>query len=232
MLKGWKRLGACIRSLVSAWLVVTLLLTPGAGAAQLLRDSIRLVGPTIGRVGSTVGSRLLPATGVLAASTLLAAPNASATSPYDDEFNSSTLDPKWTWIRETPTHWSLTANPGYLRIVTQRKDIFEATNTAPVLLQTSPAGDFEISTKLTMSPTVNYQQAGLVIYGDDDNYVRLTYGYWDGLRFEFGKEINAVMNSHWAGAPTGNTFYLKIVKLGNNYIGYYSQDNSSWVKIG
>lgn len=56
-------------------------------------------------------------------------------SPFDDEFNSPTLNAKWHWIREDPTHWSLSASPGYLRIITQRKDIWRDNNSAPLLLQ-------------------------------------------------------------------------------------------------
>ena len=42
----------------------------------------------------------------------------NSTNEYSDEFNSTTLDPKWSWINESSNYWSLTDNPGHLRINT------------------------------------------------------------------------------------------------------------------
>ena len=151
---------------------------------------------------------------------------------YDDDFNSSTLNSKWHWIRETPTHWSLTTSPGYLRIITQRKDIWQSHNSAPLLLQPAPMGDFDIITKVTMSPTANYQQGGLVMYENDDNYIRLTYAYISGRKFEFGKEVGGVFQKFQVPAPTDDSFYLRIVKSGQDFLGYYRQSGGDWVLIG
>lgn len=155
-----------------------------------------------------------------------------AAKPYDDEFDGPSLNPNWYWIRETPTHWSLTSSPNYFHIVTQSKDIFQSGNTAPLLLQPPPLGDFDIVTRIAIAPSANYDQGGLIMYGNDDNYIRLTYGYFGGRKFEFGKEVNGKFESVSIPAPTGDNFHLRILKSGQNFSSYYSQDGSDWIIIG
>src|SRR5688572_19393450 len=155
---------------------------------------------------------------------------------FDDNFNGPDLNSRWHWQREDPTCWSLTASPGYLRILTQRKDIWQNTNSAPLLLQSLQpfsSEDFEIQTRIVITPTANYHQGGLIIYGDDDNYVRFTYAYIDGPRFEFAKEVGGIFQPIQVPAPSGiNDFHLRIAKVGMNYFAYYSQDGSNWIWIG
>jgi regulation of enolase protein 1 (concanavalin A-like superfamily) len=158
--------------------------------------------------------------------------NQNIASPYDDDFSSTTLDPKWHWIREDSTHWNLTDNPGHLRIVTQPKDIWCDNNSAPLLLQTFSADTFEIRTRVVMVPLANFHQGGLVIYGDDDNYVRFTFAYINGLKFEFAKEINGDFQSIQVPAPNANSFHLRLRKDGQDYTGDYSQDGRHWVNVG
>ncbi|HRW98085.1 MAG TPA: hypothetical protein P5280_01275 [Cyclobacteriaceae bacterium] len=180
----------------------------------------------------TLGTVQLSATSVLSSFSEFS----TLSSPFDDDFNSSTLDPKWHWVRETPTHWSLTAAPGFLRIITQRKDIWQSNNSAPLLLQSlqsSSGDDLEIQTRIVITPTANHHQGGLVFYSNDNNYVRLTYGYMGSLRFEFAKEIEGNFQPIQVPAPSDiNDFYLRIVKLDTSYYGYYSQDGINWTFIG
>jgi len=154
----------------------------------------------------------------------------------NDEFNNPILHPHWHWYREVPTHWSLTASQGFLRINTQPKDIYELSNNAPLLLQSLQpfsSDDFEIQTRIIIEPTSNFHQGGLVFYDDDDNYVRFTYAYINGPTFEFAKEIDGNFQPIQISAPPGiNDFHLRIVKSGLNYSAYYSQDENNWIWIG
>ncbi|MCK4245592.1 MAG: DUF1349 domain-containing protein, partial [Candidatus Omnitrophica bacterium] len=162
----------------------------------------------------------------------------STTTPaWCDYFDSATLDPRWSWEREDPTHWSLTERPGYLRITTQRCDLYQAHNTAKNLLLTpAPSGDFEVTTHVTINPSANYQAATLFVYQDDDNHLTLSRQYasmWGGQQVFFCKEVEG-----WCDAPHGvpdgcdlTTVYLKITKQGTTYTGYWSTDGSSWTKV-
>jgi hypothetical protein len=53
---------------------------------------------------------------------------------WTDEFQGPALAPRWSWAREDPTHWSLSARPGYLRIITQTGGIYESTEEQKNLL--------------------------------------------------------------------------------------------------
>jgi beta-xylosidase len=166
---------------------------------------------------------------------------APAANPYDDQFNSSRLGPQWHWVRESPGYWSLTAHPGYLRIITEAKEILVALgeDTAPILLQRAPAGDFEISTYVRMAPTQDFQQGGLLLYGDDHNYVRETFIYTDsspvaGPQIEMTEMVADVFSDHWSPLPPGPQapgYYLQIDKRGGTYTGYASKDGVHWRRV-
>jgi beta-xylosidase len=158
-------------------------------------------------------------------------PVAEPTLLFRDDFDGA-LAAGWRWLRQDPTHWNLTDIPGYLRIVTQPKDIWRDNNSAPLLLQTFSADTFEIRTRIVMMPSANYHQGGLVIYGDDDNYVRFTFGYFSGRKFEFAKEIDGDFQSIQVPAPIANSFHLRLRKDGQDYTDYYSQDGKHWVNVG
>ena len=57
-------------------------------------------------------------------------------------------------------------------------DIYGTGNTGPTnfVLQTAPTGDWTLETKVDGSLfNEQYQQGGLIVYGDDDNYVKLDF---------------------------------------------------------
>jgi hypothetical protein len=155
---------------------------------------------------------------------------------FEDDFTSQTLDSHWHWYSEDPTHWDLTAAPGSLRIVTQPGDISAGTNTAPLLLrplQLYAGPDFDIRTRVSMTPTSDSQQGGLIVYGSYDNYVRLAYVYKGGQKFEFSQEVAGTAQSMEFPSPAGaNDFYLRIVKLGKTYLAYYSRNGTDWTFLG
>ena len=66
------------------------------------------------------------------------------------------------------------ARPGYLRITAPSgNDLFPGTNfDAPTVFQVV-SGDFTLETALEFAPTEDYQGAGLYIWQDQDNFVRL-----------------------------------------------------------
>ena len=88
----------------------------------------------------------------------------------------------------------------------------------------------------------NYVQAGLVIYGDDDNFIKLAHvSIWETRQTEFAKELSPVpagyprYGNRVAGPPSEWT-YLLIVKRTHagheEYTAYISQDGRRWVRGG
>lgn len=142
-------------------------------------------------------------------------------------------------MREPDDFWSMTARPGWLRIVTEEKDIYRQNNTAPLLLQAAPTGDFTVLTRVSATPAANYQQGGLVIRSNDDDpddtYVRLTYGYFSGVGgpgFELGNEVAGSFAPIQLAAPADTDFLLRLAKSGHHYTAAYSTDGTHWMTIG
>lgn len=163
-----------------------------------------------------------------------------------DEFNSDALSPQWTWVRP-PAPGTYGMAGGTFRFDTQAADLFEGNNTASVLTEPAPNGNYivEAKVKLNLPPEgccFNYVQAGLVIYGDDDNYVRLVHvSIWETRQTEFAKEFFDPFSkrAHYGGTlvgPPADTTWLRIVKRMNggeeHYTAYTSRNGLTWVRGG
>jgi len=149
-----------------------------------------------------------------------------------DQFDSSTLSKAWSIFQEDTSKWSVTENPGHLVITGQKGDSHEKSNDIKnVFLQDAPSGDFEITTKLNASVQNNYEQGGLYIWQDVDNYVRLGHVWDNGLKLEAAKEENAKYSKaqNIAQHPGDDTVYLKINKTGN-VISTFFWENGEWQK--
>jgi hypothetical protein len=85
---------------------------------------------------------------------------------------------------------------------------------------------------LTISPNTHAQQAGLLVYQDDDNHIRITRGYMFSDNY-----VELVLEQ--SGSPTtqsmavaNTTVYLAISRRGTLYTGYYSLDGTTWTPVG
>jgi beta-xylosidase len=151
---------------------------------------------------------------------------------WTDYFATSSLDSAWSWVREDATHWSLTDRPGFLRITTQTGGVVGSQNNQNNLLLTSaPSGDFQIITRVTITPTQNFQFAALQVYQDDDNYVQINRAYANGDTVNFDLEVGGVVTNTQV-TLSNTTLYLRIAREGEVYTGYYSTDGSVWTQVG
>lgn len=109
---------------------------------------------------------------------------------FSDEFDGS-LSPQWQWIDpNNDATYSVTARSGHLTIsAPPGNDLHPGFNyDAPRLLQLVE-GDFEVETALEFSPRRSYQGAGILVWQDMDNFVRLELGYYvDRRAVLFDKE--------------------------------------------
>jgi virginiamycin B lyase len=166
---------------------------------------------------------------------LTATPTSDA---WTDDFNGA-LAAGWSWADEDPTHWNLTEVPGMLRIVTQGESLYRAGKPKNLLLRDVPASDFEIITKVTINPQNNFQQAAILMYQDEDNFVLLNRGFCNhclgtGNGIFLDNEINgkAGVDPGYRTATSLQTAWLKLRKEGTNYIGFYSADGQTWNELG
>lgn len=174
---------------------------------------------------------------------LLATMSAQAAAPdaapviWTDDFNSDSLNDPWRWIRETPSHWSLTARPGFLRLTTQQT----FSNINNLLVQDVPSGDYEIQIRLIFTPTENFQIAGLLIYQDDGNWLTLGRAFCDlpppmcvnnGLYFDRVEGGDLVGSNYAMTTPVQEETYLRLQRQGAIYTGSVSFDGSAWTPVG
>ena len=128
------------------------------------------------------------------------------------------------------------AHPGILRIPVDSGDLWgDQNNTRNTLLRDLPPDWTGIRLKLSFAPTENYQQAGLLVYQDDDNYVQVTFINNNGNKITFAREIKGdpfVLNSV-AETVTGNLYLrLDTDPSTQSISAYYSLDGTSWVLLG
>ncbi|MFL6129857.1 MAG: family 43 glycosylhydrolase [Mycobacteriales bacterium] len=132
---------------------------------------------------------------------------------YSDEF-SGPLGPQWTWVREP----AATVSGGQLVWPTQAGDLTGPSNNASVLLRDAPAGDYTVETKLTIDLGVdtvrNFQQAGLIVYRGDDDFLRFSHvAIWNTRTTEFGKEqvyAGQPVYGSMLVAPPADTTWLRL----------------------
>ncbi len=166
-----------------------------------------------------------------------------------DEFNGTSLSPQWTWVRQ-PAPGTYGEGGGTFRFDTQDADLYVNSNNASVLTEPTPHGDYVVETKvkLNVPPSgccFNYRQAGLVIYKDDDQFIKLVhFSLWETRQTEFAKEIAVAPdpgnpNSRYGNTvvgPPGDWTWLRIVKRSSTteelYRAYTSNDGVNWERGG
>jgi regulation of enolase protein 1 (concanavalin A-like superfamily) len=128
------------------------------------------------------------------------------------------------------------AHPGVLRIPCDVGDLWAGlNNTRNTLFRDLPSNWTSIRLKLSFAPTQNYQQAGLVAYQDDDNYVQVTRIFENGNNVTFAREAQggaSIVNSVSQTATQGLALRLDRVLATETITGYYSLDGASWVSLG
>ncbi|MTK54474.1 glycoside hydrolase family 3 C-terminal domain-containing protein [Paludibacter sp.] len=169
------------------------------------------------------------------------------------EFDSNALGKQWHWVRENAAQWSLSKKAGSLTITSGKGDITEASNNAENILLQSANTDWTIETKLVCSrkPSGFSQNAGLVAYQDDNNFVKLVYRAGGGGRrgmtragageqpgsVELSVESNGSQKSAVTLSMDGiiqndNTLILKLVKKGAVYTASCSADGVNFKPVG
>jgi len=163
--------------------------------------------------------------------------NAQAASPvWRDDFDTETLDPVWYWVIENPELWSLTEEPGFLRIYTSPY----ATGGENLFLRPAPEGNFVIQTHVFFEPNADFQFAGMVIWQDADNTLALGRAFCDveDICVDNGIYFDYVEDGTWTGSnfatPVANPSeaYLRLERRGREISAYFSEDGANWSLIG
>jgi arabinan endo-1,5-alpha-L-arabinosidase len=156
---------------------------------------------------------------------------------YSDDFAGSP-NAGWSWIRTDP---GLTVTGGGLVWPTQAAELNLGTNNASVLVRDAPSSDFLVETKLQFDGVRGNQQAGLVLYDNDDRFVKLVHSVLplnNGggavlQQTEFTKEdvrasTGAVFSGPMFGGPATPTLWLRMLYRGDVIRMASSRDGVAW----
>lgn len=153
---------------------------------------------------------------------------------------------KWQPVAPDPSHVSLTKHPGKLTITTQLGGMFADARRDPLLkgvelrnlyLLPNPApagGDFVATTCIeSFLPKAVYQQAGLLLYNDEDNYLKLTLEYnrrtRSGVAYTCVSERNQRAAIRYVEAkPDLKKFWLRITMRGKDCQCAFSIDGETY----
>jgi regulation of enolase protein 1 (concanavalin A-like superfamily) len=162
---------------------------------------------------------------------------------YDSFDGKFALD--WKVVRPDADHVSFKKVPGALVITTQRGSIHgksqedklsEGTLARNIHLIDVPFGtDWSATTCVSgLVPDTAYQQAGLIVYDDDDNYLKWGYEFdWQagrGQRFLLvaetgGEPVHVAPEANESGLKK---FWLRVTRRGDKYAFAWSADGEKW----
>ena len=107
------------------------------------------------------------------------------------------------------------------------------------LLRDLGSGDFSLVTKLDIAPSEDGQQAGIVVWQDENTWLSLARAYCDSLLCE-GEGI--YFDSLSGGRPSISNpaigysgiaeIFLRLEREGSTYRGYFSEDGLEWTLVG
>ncbi|PYF96281.1 PKD domain-containing protein, partial [Georgenia satyanarayanai] len=158
----------------------------------------------------------------------------------DDEFDGAVLDGcRWDIVRPDPDHMRVV--DGQLELDATTGDIYVGDNGTPsnFVLQ-DVEGDWTVETVVDVSETTQqYEQGGLMVHVDDDNYVKLdmlttnTAGSTVTRNVELRSEVDAVIQNPQPNSPgiSATTVHLRLAKAGETFTGSYSVDGETWTTL-
>ena len=163
------------------------------------------------------------------------------TKAVSDEFK-SVPSSVWTVLGENKDGWKVQS--GALAITTSAGDLTLANNNAANVFLQSANTDWTVDTKLTCSetPGMPAQNAGIIAYQDEDNFVKLVYsaqmfrrGGQGGGSIQLSSEENGYAKATVNTTPEGignNVVWLRLQKKGDVYTAFYSADGKKFVEAG
>lgn len=146
------------------------------------------------------------------------------------------LSDNWSIVREDHSKWRL-LDEDAISIMTSGGSLWATGNSANNIFLTDVLEDqnnYTLTCKMKGKTQAGYEEAGIVIYNDDDNYVAIQRKHNNG-----NPTINVVTED--SGSPNEsrvsadineNEIYFKLEKNDNIIKGYYSINGVDWIQVG
>ncbi|GMW02441.1 MAG: hypothetical protein AMXMBFR84_35770 [Candidatus Hydrogenedentota bacterium] len=150
---------------------------------------------------------------------------------FEDTFR-ETMDKEWTWKRENPKNWRLTAVGLEIRI--EPGNMWGSDNNASnVLIRPLPViehGSLSITCRVENQPLSQYEQVDLVWYYDDSHMVKIGLELVDGQRsIVMGREEMDKTKTIRIAPMESQSVYLQLSVKGKRIRGAYRvSEESEW----
>jgi beta-glucosidase-like glycosyl hydrolase/regulation of enolase protein 1 (concanavalin A-like superfamily) len=164
-----------------------------------------------------------------------------------DEFENSSLGEFWTWQNfEKDSVWYEKDTNAWV-IQAQQGGLEGKSNNAKNILLQSANTDWSMDTRLVFSRTPAYlgEQAGILAYGDDDNFVKAVCKFSSGGFFGMVQIPMLELIVEAEGSPISiasipasellgeaNEVFLRLSKAGSIYTAHYSRDGLEFTELG
>jgi regulation of enolase protein 1 (concanavalin A-like superfamily) len=184
--------------------------------------------------GSSTSSTTTTTTGTTSTTTT------SATPAFSDDFKGPLWNSKLVWTDPyDDVTYSFTAHSGFLRlIVPNDNDLAGITNYDAPRLMVPQKGNFTLETLVEFDPKDTYQGAGLLVWQDEDAFLRLEFGFGGmggsakNVAFVSGKDGGLDLIGSVDLPTTLKRIELRLQRSSNQYTAWYRQVGGTWQKIG
>jgi cytochrome c len=161
-----------------------------------------------------------------------------------DDFEGDQLNRK-RWTTVVRENQNLRVAGGALIIPTSATDIYGGGNTTTnIVLRGLPDGAWVATAKLALAARRGYQQAGLIVYGDDDNYAKMVFQARDPSNdnaeariFQFIREEQgdpkeaAESNTGNLGAAHSDTVWVRFYSNGKTLRAAHSANGTNFIDM-
>jgi regulation of enolase protein 1 (concanavalin A-like superfamily) len=163
----------------------------------------------------------------------------TGTTTFNDDF-SGKLNNGWNWTdpNEDATY-SLTQRPGYLRLtVPDGNDLAGVANFDAPRLLIPQSGNFMLETSLEFDPQEMYQGAGLLVWQNEDTFLRLEFGYGGmgseikNIAFLMQEQGDLILVESVELADATKKVELRLQRLGKQFNAWYRLSGGIWQKAG
>ncbi|MDR1386085.1 MAG: DUF1349 domain-containing protein [Propionibacteriaceae bacterium] len=165
----------------------------------------------------------------------LADPRLDCAGVGSDDFEGAELDQSIWPTLTNPGSARHTVSEGALRVPTYNTGMAGAS----IPLQPMPAGAWEMTAAVTLTPTAGYHQAGLVLYQDGTNYAKVDIErsgtgamVVELIKRTNGTDRNAGGTDSQTIAWSGGQFWVRLISDGANITAAYSLDGEKFISIG
>jgi regulation of enolase protein 1 (concanavalin A-like superfamily) len=160
---------------------------------------------------------------------------------FSDKFN-GLLDRRWIWISRQGTAALASSSHGTVHMTAPNSsDLLPNLTNAPRLMQLI-GGNFTVETHLIFAPSAAYQGAGLLLWQDSSNYVRLELGFGGFRGIEFTAAIKStftrmvgVWSYYGRSLPTqSDDVSLRLQRKGDEIRAWWRDptDGTAWRYVG